>query len=121
MPEQKVSVEEMAARELAEDIPKLAKKIVDSSPQPYGVPDVTRDEELWAWNQVDDTIDVDGLRAQGVPEIDIAMQLFPLRKRLVEQGGADFKEQTRYAERMAARAELAMAAGKMGKRPARPK
>ena len=80
MEEDGTSLEEMAATMVAEDIRGMAKTIKGLSGTPYGVHHLTPRSELWAWGYEDDTIDVDGMRASGIPDPEIAARRYPLQQ-----------------------------------------
>lgn len=115
------TTQEMAARMIANDIQGMAKTIRNISGTPYGVAKLTPNDELWAWGYQDNTIDVDGLRAQGVSDPEIASQRFPLQKHLMEQAGLTTQEQHAYADRMTQRWMRARDAGTLPTAPSRKK
>jgi hypothetical protein len=120
MTDQEMSTEERAARMLVDDLPDLAKRLHESEPTPAGLSGLSPDRELWAWMLPDPTVDVEGLRARGVPDPEIADSYFPLRKRLRQQAGLTYAEQQAYADRMQQRAMKAAERGSFGKPPERP-
>ena len=121
MEDDSTSLEQMAARLVAEDIKGMAKTIKGLSGTPYGVHNLTPRNELWAWGYEDDTIDVDQLRAAGIPDPEIAAKRYPLQKHLMEQAGLTTKEQHAYADRLTERYLRARDAGALPPPPKRPK
>lgn len=119
MADDQQSIEEQVARMVLEDTDALAKKVHEISGQPYRVPNLTPDQELWAHAYEDTTVDVEQLRAAGMPESEIADHRFPLRAKLRAQAGLTYREQQRYSDRMAERYLAAQAAGRQPKPPER--
>lgn len=116
-PEQ--TIEEQAARIALSDMDGLARKAREMRGQPFGLPHLTPDQELWAWTHYDDTVDHHALLAQGLPPSEVAAKKFPLQQRMMEQAGTSFDEQNAYAQRMTARALSAYQSGRLPKPPAR--
>lgn len=120
MPDQTKTIETMAAEMVAEDIGSMAQTIKNLSGTPYGVHNLSPRNELWAWGYEDDTVDVDGLRASGIPDAEIAARRFPLQAHLMQQAGITQKEQHAYAERVTERWLRARDAGQLPAPPRRP-
>ena len=119
-PSQGTTVEEMAARELADDLKAVPKMVAQIKGISYGQQELTRDNELWLWGFRDESVDVPTLRAQGHSEADIALLAFPGRRKLIEQAGTTYAEQEVYANKTAASWLAAQAKGRLPKPPARP-
>lgn len=111
--------EDQAARIALSDMDGLAKMAHEMRGQPYGIPHLTPDQELWAWMHHDESIDHNALLAQGLTPSEVAAKKFPLQAHLMEQAGTSFDDQNAYAQRMTARAMKAYQAGRMPKPPAR--
>lgn len=119
-----ISVEQRAALLLVEDLKRLPKAIAEINGNPPGVQHLTPDHELWAWNFRDETIrpeDIPIMRERGKSDVEIANAVFPLRRRLVEQGGVTYEEQEKQANRLAERAIRAQQRGHVPKPPPKPK
>lgn len=120
MADQEMSIEERTARLIADGLPDMVRMIHRMSARPYGVVKLTPDRELWAFGFHDDTVDVEQLRAQGLPEAEIADHYFPLRPKLREQAGLAFDEQRAYTDKLAERYLRAQETGRFIKPPDRP-
>jgi len=115
------SVEQMAAEMVNEEAAGMARTIKEISGTPYGVNTLSDRHALWAWGYEDETVDVDALRQQGVPDAQIASMKYPLQSVLMGQAGTTTKEQHAYAAHMTDRWMRARDAGKLPGPPPRPK
>lgn len=114
-----MTIEEQAARMLVSDTDGLARRVQEMRGRPYGVANLTPDQEMWAWTYADQTIDENQLRAAGMPQSEINAHKYPLRSKLMDQAGRTFEEQRKYHDRMESRRLRAEAAGRVPKPPER--
>lgn len=112
------SIEEMTARMIIEDIDPLSRKVHEISGQPYGIPNLTPDQALWAFNYEDTTVDPDQLRAAGMGEAEIGDHRFPLRPKIRPQADLSYQGQQRWTDHMVERSMRAQEAGRQPKAPA---
>lgn len=109
----------MAGRMVVSDTDPLAKRVKEMSGRPYGLVNLTPNRELWAALHEDDTINVDELRAAGMPDSEIVMHRFPLLSHLMGQAGRSYDDQAKEATRLVERAMRARDAGRTPKPPQR--
>lgn len=114
------SIEEQAARMVVAETDGLAKRVRDLGGTSYGLTSLTPDQERWAWEFQDESVDVPTLLASGMSRAEVAARRFPLQQRLMEQAGRTFDEQRKYAERMVERTLKAREAGRSATPPPRP-
>lgn len=62
----KMSLDEQIARQVLADERMLAEKLFEANEPRYGVKRITADEELDFWDYVDEGVDVDALRVEGL-------------------------------------------------------
>jgi hypothetical protein len=115
----KQSVEEQAARMVVADFDGLARRVQQLSGRGYGITSLTPEQERWAWEFQDESVDVPTLLASGLSPAEAASRRFPLQQRLMEQAGRSFDEQQKYAERMVERSMRAREQGRVLKPPPR--
>jgi hypothetical protein len=114
-----ITIEEEVARLVASDTDGLARRVSEMRGRPYGVANLTPDQEMWAWTFTDMTVDEHQLRAAGMPESEVNVHKFPLRSKLMDQAGRTFEDQARYHNRMEERRLRAEAKGHLPKPPER--
>lgn len=114
-----ITLEEEVARLVASDTDGLARRVKEMSGRSFGVTNLTPDQELWAWMQVDPTIDEAQLAAAGMGQAEINAHKYELRSKLMDQAGRTFDEQRRYHDRMEERRMRAEAKGHIPKAPPR--
>jgi hypothetical protein len=114
-----ITLEEEVARLVASDTDGLARRVSEMRGRPYGVANLTPDQEMWAWTFADATINADELRMKGMPESEVNVHKYPLRSKLMDQAGRTFADQKRYHDRMEERRLRAEAKGHLPKPPER--
>lgn len=67
------------------------------------------DDELKRWMLADPSVDVLALVQTGMSPADATWKKYPLRRELIVSGKPDIRDQVKYAEKMNAKAEAAMA------------
>lgn len=94
--------DERVARQLIGDMTKQAYAIADSQEPRYGTKALSPEQELRYWMAEDPMVDIEALRAQGVPETAIAAQRFPFRVPMMRGGGRalSLAKQVGYVERL---------------------
>ena len=117
--DENMTLEEQVARRAYSNLEGLTRRVKEISGEPYGVPHLTPDQELWAWTFEDAKIHVDQMRAAGMTDPEIAAHRFPLRPKLMDQAGNTFNAQRKYAQRMEERRLRAAEAGRVPAPPPR--